>query len=347
MRGHRSLILLASLGLTACAGFVGFFVNQRDTIRAPHAKHLANDVECTTCHETILDSTNLDTDDRPKQKVCFGCHKEQEEKGECSYCHTQPEKPLTFLKRNRQLKMNHSEHIGRVKDDCTVCHKNLPNPEWNDHLAPSMATCLECHQKDWDEGNCALCHRDLSRYAIKPVAAFSHGVGFEKNHRLQARAQPETCATCHQQTFCSECHAKTNSPRIDVQLPERVDRSFIHRNDFLSRHPIEASADEATCQRCHGTDFCQSCHRQNGVVPGATNGLNPHPTGFGVGKAHGAAARQDIVACAACHDQGAGSNCVNCHRSGGPGGNPHPPSWLLRHGKEEIARNAMCQICHF
>jgi hypothetical protein len=125
-----------------------------------------------------------------------------------------------------------------------------------------------------------------------------------------------------------------------------VDRAFIHRDDFLSRHPLEARADEASCARCHGNDFCSSCHQKNGLTPGAANGVNPHPSGFGLGPAHGAAARRDINSCAACHDQGAASNCVSCHRVGGVGGDPHPPSFSARHPREEISRNAMCQTCH-
>jgi hypothetical protein len=70
----------------------------------------------------------------------------------------------------------------------------------------------------------------------------------------------------------------------------------------------------------------------------------PHPPGFGT--RHAAAARADIASCAACHDQGAASVCVDCHRVGGVGGNPHPASWLSRHEAREIAGNGMCAACH-
>ena len=347
MRTHHRLLLVVSLaGLSACAGLVRYLVHQRDAIRAPHKVHAEAEVDCATCHETIFDSTHLKTVDLPKEKVCFGCHKEQKESGDCAFCHTLPDKPASYPPRVRHLVMNHQEHIERVKEDCTVCHQELPNPTWTKGLSPSMDSCLKCHQKDWDEGNCALCHEDLTRYDLKPVAAYSHAPGFGTNHRMAARAQPESCSTCHQQSFCSDCHEKTQAPRVELQLPERVDRFFVHRNDFLSRHAVEAASDESTCLRCHGVDSCQSCHQKNGVVPGAPKGLNPHPAGFGQGKAHGQAARQDIVSCAACHDQGAASNCVSCHRTGGVGGNPHPQSWLLHHDVQEISGNAMCQACH-
>ena len=334
--------------LTACAGFVGVFVSQQDTMRAPHARHLEADVDCATCHETIFESTTLEEGSFPKEKVCLGCHKKEKESGNCAFCHTQPDKPLALPVRVRDLKMNHAEHIERVKEDCTACHKTLPNPFRLEGQAPKMEACLSCHvhQEQYDAGKCEVCHKDLNQYRLKPTGDFSHRGDWTKRHALEARTAGATCSTCHEQTFCSECHAKTVATRIDYILPERVDRSFIHRNDFVSRHMVEARADEASCQRCHGLNFCQACHAKNQLNPSSATTLDPHPPGFGDGMAHGPAARRDIVSCAACHDQGAASNCVTCHRVGGPAGNPHPPAWMVRHGKEEIGRNAMCQVCH-
>ncbi len=345
---RRIALVAAALAVSACAGFADKLFDRADHIKVPHARHTKAEVDCATCHETIFDSTALTTVDLPKEKKCTGCHKEEKEKGNCGFCHTRPDQPLALTGHPRELKMNHSEHIERVKEDCTVCHKDRPEPLRTEGMAPKMEGCFSCHehQADWDKGECEKCHLDLTRYGLKPLAAFSHRNNWLKDHSMEARSGAELCANCHEQSFCSDCHAKTESLRVDLRLPERVDRAFIHRNDFLSRHSVEAQADEAMCQRCHGTDFCQSCHTKQGLVPGAPNGLNPHPPGFGQGNAHGAAARNDIVSCAACHDQGAASICVSCHKVGGVGGNPHPVSWLSRHPHEEIGKNAMCQVCH-
>ncbi len=338
----------AGLGLTACAGLVGLFVSQKDSIRVPHERHRAADVECIACHETIFDSTHLNTHDFPKEKKCLECHKDEKQKGNCAFCHTNAEKPATVATRVSALKMNHAEHLVRVNEDCSVCHKALPEPVHTEGLAPSMDSCRSCHvhEEQYQTGQCEVCHQSLTQYRLKPVGDFSHRGDFTKSHRLEARSPEANCGTCHEQTFCSECHAKTVATKIEVIMPERVDRNFIHRHDFLSRHAVEARADEASCQRCHGLNFCQSCHANNALRPGGDSTLDPHPPGFGQGSAHGVAARQDIVSCAACHDQGATSNCVSCHRVGGIAGNPHPPTWLVRHRTEEIGRNAMCQVCH-
>lgn len=345
---RRWMIVVCALCLTDCASFVGIFVSRQDAIRVPHARHTKAEIPCITCHETIFDSTNLDTHDFPKEKLCLQCHKEEKQKGNCGFCHTNAEHPATIPVRVRDLKMSHATHLELVKDDCSVCHKVLPEPTRAEGMAPTMASCLNCHvhAEQFAAGKCDVCHQDLTKYQLKPVSDFSHRGDFLRDHRLEARSPGATCNNCHEQTFCSGCHAKTEAVRVDVVLAERVDRSFIHRNDFFSRHPVEARADEASCLRCHGIDSCQSCHARSGLTPGSANPLDPHPPGFGAGLAHGPAARRDIVSCAACHDQGAASNCVSCHRVGGVGGNPHPPSWMVRHRPEEIRSNAMCQVCH-
>ena len=348
MTTRRLTFLFCALFFTACASFVGIFVSRQDRIIVPHARHVKADVACTSCHETIFDSTTLETHDFPKEQKCLQCHKEEKQKGNCAFCHTNPDKPAAVATRVSELKMNHAEHLERTKEDCDVCHKVLPEPVRTQAMAPTMAGCLGCHEhaQQYAQGKCEVCHKDLTKYQLKPLADFSHRGDYLKEHRVDARAAPATCANCHEQTFCSGCHAKTEAVRVDVVLPERVDRSFIHRNDFFSRHSVEARADEASCLRCHGIDSCTSCHAKSGFNPGNTATLDPHPVGFGEGIVHGPAARRDIVSCAACHDQGAASNCVSCHRVGGVGGNPHPPSWMVRHRKEEIGRNAMCQVCH-
>ncbi len=348
MRSNKLLLAGGALLLSACASLIGVFVSRSDAIRIPHERHTKAEVECGTCHETIFESATLQTVDLPKEKLCLKCHAEEKQKGNCGFCHTDAEHPQTFPVRVRDLKMNHAEHIERVKEDCKVCHQQLPEPLRTEKLAPKMATCLGCHEhaEQYAAGKCEVCHQDLSKFPLKPIADFSHRGDFLRDHRLEARSAGAACATCHEQSFCSSCHAKTQGVKTEVLLAERVDRSFIHRNDFFSRHPVEAKADPALCLRCHGVDSCNGCHQKNGLGAGNGATLDPHPAGFSNGMLHGPEARRDIVSCAACHDQGAASTCVQCHRVGGVGGNPHPPSWAVRHRKEEIGRNAMCQICH-
>ena len=349
-RAAAAVVVL--LGAASCAPWLtvrlGYGV---DSIRVPHGTHKSAKVECIACHEEIYDAKDLAQRVLPKEEKCLECHREQKQKGLCSNCHTDVKRAGPWPEREPRLILSHAAHIDRVKEDCTVCHKTLPDPLRAADAAPPMSACTSCHEhkKDYDDGRCNRCHTDLSRYPLKPVSMFSHQGNYVHEHGRSARAAEATCAECHEQNFCKDCHANTVSTRIEIKFPERVDADFIHRNDFLGRHSVEAQADPSSCRRCHGSSFCEDCHRVQNLTPQAANPRDPHPPGWsfpGSAQFHGTAARQDISSCAACHDQGARSVCVDCHRVGGVGGNPHPPGWQSRHDRNEITHNSMCLACH-
>jgi hypothetical protein len=345
-----ALVVVAALLLTACAPWLTIRLGSGvDHIRVPHAVHARAKVECIACHEEIYDAKTLDNRVLPTEGKCLECHREQRAKGQCTYCHSDVKRAQPWPQREPTLRLSHAEHIDRVKEDCSVCHKSLPNPLRAVDSAPPMRACLSCHQREYDEGRCKRCHTDLARYPLKPVSMFSHQGNYVRAHGRSARAADATCAECHEPTFCSDCHANTVATKIEVTFAERVDADFIHRNDFLGRHSVEAGGDPASCRRCHGTSFCDNCHRQQNLTPAGANPRDPHPVGWsypGSPQFHGTEARRDINQCAACHDQGARSICVDCHRVGGIGGNPHPLGWQSRHHRDEIAHNSMCLACH-
>jgi hypothetical protein len=326
----------------------------KDHIRIPHAVHAKAQVNCITCHEGVYDETALGTaaEALPSEDTCLQCHKEQKEKNNCGFCHTDVQHAAKHALAEGLVKMNHQKHIERVKEDCARCHTELPEPFVTETTPPKMSECLGCHEhaQEYAQTQCAGCHPTLNRIALKPLSDFSHQGNYIRRHGGDARSSAENCAQCHDQTFCSDCHAKTVATPIEVKFPEAVMAQYIHRNDFLGRHSIEARANEASCRKCHGTDFCQSCHEAQNLTPIAANPRDPHPIGWtipGSGDFHGEAARRDIASCASCHDQGPRSNCVGCHRVGGIGGNPHPSSWLSHHDHKEIQSNGMCTTCHF
>jgi hypothetical protein len=338
MTRARSLLWSLPFALAAACGLKAARQEPRQNppVTFSHAAH--TDLGCVDCHQGIDKADSLAQRHMPEAAKCQECHQDQLPPKRDSEPH------LTF---------SHADHLPLVDNDCKACHTQLAEPGQATPPAPAMSTCTACHnhQTDFAQARCTPCHTDLKRYPLKPIAAFSHDGNFLREHGELARNSATTCAQCHDQTYCAKCHTATTNPlRPSVIFPEKVEANFIHRGDYVSRHTVEASSDPASCRRCHGTAFCESCHQQQRLLPGSTNPRDPHPPGWAArgsgGQFHGDAAKQNIVSCAGCHDQGAGSTCVACHRPGGSGGNPHPAGWSSRHKASDQGRNPMCMVCH-
>jgi len=348
---NRHLLLVAAAAfLAACTAGP----NAKPAAKAdppyvfPHSPHVDGDVDCKACHGAIVKATELENRVRhvalPKKNS-----------DDCSGCHDEIPK-LTIPARTREfdVRFNHAAHLAKPNVSCKTCHPAPPEAKQAEPSKPSMSACTSCHKHatDFAEARCTPCHQDLKRYE-KPVASFKHAGEWLKLHGAMARPTAETCAQCHEQTFCADCHSATTVPvRQSIAFPEEVKRDFIHRGDFVSRHMIEAGANPASCRKCHGSQFCDSCHSLQNVSPLSTNPTlrDPHPAGWSnpaQGNLHAAAARRNIVACAACHDHGpaaAETVCLGCHAGAG-GANPHPPSFLTKHRNDSKAKG-VCQACH-
>jgi len=321
-----------------------------DQINPNHSGHAKAKLDCLTCHESIFDETALGQRNVfPKEAKCLECHKKAKDEGNCAMCHSRPDKPGPYTILEPYLSINHAKHLEK-DEKCEVCHLTLPARGQVEKPVPPMSTCLGCHNhnEQFKNGQCSVCHVDLNRHPLKPVSFFSHQGNFTNAHAPIARSTSAACTVCHQQRFCSDCHS--NQPMTPSQKnPEKVNQNLIHWGDYLTRHSIDARSDESRCQTCHVTSFCSNCHTAQGLTTTSTNPNDPHPAGWlspGSPSFHGTAARNDIVSCASCHDQGAHSNCVTCHRVGGVGGDPHPPGFTSKHPPSEIHRNPMCLTCH-
>jgi hypothetical protein len=322
---------------------------QKKSTRFQHVSHAGKGLDCLRCHEPVSkDATEL-AQVLPKAKQCSSCHRKPHGKkkyeGECWSCHgvavDVPHEPDVS-----RLIFSHRKHLDRNRGQCFPCHNEITVKARGDaRVLPSMASCLTCHQTQFDQMQCTYCHENLNVFPIKPVSQFAHQGDFLRIHGQIGRSRPELCAQCHTIQYCTACHdAKTAVFKPSVRWPQAVERSFIHRGDYIGRHMIEARSAGDSCVRCHAQQECVTCHRERGVFAGSKQ--NPHPPGWvavprGM-NLHGPAARREIVSCAGCHDQGPASNCVRCHRVGGVGGNPHPPGWRTRQTKTD----RMCRICH-
>lgn len=345
MNARRSLVLAAAaLAAAACTKNVKPGEVQEPAITFPHQPHVENDVDCLACHKPIQKSTQVNAAKRdisipPKSPVCGDCHEKQ------------PTVVVPPRGRDYTVNFDHAAHLPRVKGDCKKCHTELPNPGMKERPSPPMSACTSCHnhQQDFVQARCTPCHRELRE--LVPDKAFAHVGNWLQAHGQYARPDAQTCAACHDQTYCESCHSATTVPaRPSVVWPEAVERDMIHRGDYVSRHMVDAGANPASCKRCHGNPFCQACHESNGVASlRLPTDRDPHPPGWATDRAsghfHGDAARANIVSCSGCHDQGKGSLCVSCHAPGGIGGNPHPAGWSSRHSFDELNRKP-CLYCH-
>jgi hypothetical protein len=282
---------------------------------------------------------------------CLECHKEKNVPEGCAFCHTDVKSASHWPKRDIRLHFDHSKHVELVKEDCTKCHSALSEPGRPAPLSAGHAACLSCHNhaEQYANASCATCHVDLASYPLVPLTEVSHDGDFLRRHGLIAKSTGASCATCHDQNFCLDCHARTTMVKVETIMADRPDRAFIHRNDFLGRHSVDARADPVSCQRCHSPSTCETCHQLEHVAGGSPNARNPHPPGWvlpGSGAFHGDAARRDILSCASCHDQGDQSNCVQCHKVGGIGGDPHPGDFSAHHSLGEARGDGRCFACH-
>jgi hypothetical protein len=108
-----------------------------------------------------------------------------------------------------------------------------------------LVDCGECHTDNW--------------------AALNHQADdFYRRHKFYAGQQKFACQTCHQESFCADCHAHREEIKPSDKYKGSPERQLPHRGDYLSRHKIEGRIDPASCLKCHGrtnNERCKTCHR--------------------------------------------------------------------------------------
>lgn len=344
------LLLLVALPLAAAAACVkplpaGF----------PHRKHLTlgtaacgsgqgDCLSCVSCHQNVLA-------DGPNEGGPSGDGTER-----CAACHAREDLPrLTRMSRpsnhpglGRAILFSHQKHLAmpEIGGQCIDCHSGVVK-EPAGSAFPPMAKCLECHSTDFYDSNCTLCHTRQDLQGLVPQTFLRHDANWMRRHAIAAVDAETMCQECHKQSECQDCHDLNQTLRVELRRPDAILTEFRHRADFLSRHAIEARLESAQCARCHSTQDCESCHRLRGVSALGLGGPSPHPPGWiGDNPAsrdfHGREARRDILQCASCHDRGPATNCIDCHRVGARGGNPHPNGWRSVRSPQD----QMCRYCH-
>ena len=343
-----AVLLLAAIVVAAF-----FAACRRDTTppRFPHQVHLAGVecgkpgqpecLSCSTCHAL---SERESAHRFPNQALCNGCHNETAHRDEVVLA-SAPARPYGTIA------MDHDKHLAMpaVQGQCVPCHAGVVDVR--KPPIPPMSECFSCHEHEqqWERGECTPCHQQKDLVRTLPQTFLKHDAAFLKHHGGVAAQKQEAvlCQSCHTQADCQACHDVSQGLAIEKRRPERVETQQVHRGDFMVRHAIEARSEPARCVSCHTVDTCDACHAARGVSANVMNPRNPHPpewvgSNTGSSNFHGAAARRDIVSCAGCHEAGPLTNCIQCHKVGAFGGNPHPQGWKSSRGQDA----QMCRYCH-
>jgi hypothetical protein len=128
VKASRGLALAALMMGLGCGrlGRGGERPTDADQIRFSHATHARAKVDCVACHEEIYDAKTMEGRFLPPEAKCLECHKEQKEKGDCAFCHSDGAQPGTYPKVERTPRLSHAEHSERNSlNDCFVCHEPI------------------------------------------------------------------------------------------------------------------------------------------------------------------------------------------------------------------------------
>ena len=376
MMWRRGLMGLAFLGLVAAGGALA--VNGFD-----HTDHAGLFPRCASCHAGMEDTTRSVW---PTAADCAECHDGTVE-DTVSWTTREPA-PAS------NLAFTHADHRQAVIEEsadsivtCEACHSEADSLRMTVQRT-AVERCLTCHEVTQGHlamapDNCAACHLPLAEatgltmvqigdfptppdHEAADFAGPGHG---NLAHPAGATyAVAPSCATCHAQDFCLQCHVDAPEQEI-IQALARDPRSLAitaalaapasHDGfQFYRSHGSSAESDPGTCQACHTQESCLECHATRPRTVLAMYPAGPHrgkgatverrrPLTHGEDFAlvHADPAAAAPQTCAACH---AMPQCLDCHRPdpGQGAGGFHPAAYLSLHPVSAYNQETQCADCH-
>jgi predicted CXXCH cytochrome family protein len=212
-----SSLLILSVGLAWSA----------DTRVFSHRTHLAQKLECLSCHGSAASSTAVTDNNLPGPQVCAGCHTGAEGKpAKLDDFRVKSPRPNNLVNFNHQLhaKLGNiapllaraidtksylsppgdiRQHLN-TKNACAACHRGLQTSESVTAAAfPQMADCLVCHNTIDPPFSCSKCHSEKA--SLKPVTHTPDWI--DRHSSGKANLDKPSCAVCHGRRFtCLGCH---------------------------------------------------------------------------------------------------------------------------------------------
>lgn len=250
-----------------------------------HDSHLAIDgVEsCQTCHiEKARDIV-------PAQETCAQCH-DDDFIDMVEFGSRRTHKDVNFV-------LEHKNFVGFERYDCSSCHQ--------------QSFCVDCHTSGMPDQTGATASKEIRMH----VSSFIVG------HPLQAKKDTQSCYSCHEQKYCSDCHADFTGDQL-AGASHRKSWSSLLTSPSGVPHSIFS---DLSCQACH-PDSALPAHEWS--------------------SRHARDARKNLATCQTCHPSG--DKCVICHSAKtGLGVNPHPANWDDIGGKLRSASDGRtCRKCH-
>jgi len=223
--------------------------------------------QCTQCHiggdrfVTPSPGIIMDHDAHAKRNIsCTVCHNR--------VAHNEDGMPPVLIDpESGQVSAGHFDFMKMVA--CYRCHR-LENDGLADHSTPFKVSgeCKLCHTDDFDlvpashkvndfisvHGELAAEEDERAREASEHIEEFwahFHGHASHDEESLAVENVPNAaelneCYSCHQQSFCNDCHG-------GVEMP--------HPPGFLQNHKAEAETYMDACKNCHGGEAaCTKCH---------------------------------------------------------------------------------------
>ena len=220
-----------------------------------------------------------------------------------------------------------------ARSSCTTCHtgagasaviRALPDPSRGPRGVQLRRPLADARGRTAGSVATTRLAADTGSRVVRP-----HPRNFVETHRAPAAAGQQSCAGCHTQRFCSDCHAGES-------------RRAFHPVNFIAGHAAPTYARDRDCASCHNTEvFCRDCHRASGLQAAGRNAAVYHNAQPQWLLQHGRAARLELASCTTCHTQ---ATCMRCHATTGWGVNPHGRDFDAdRLGRKAMA---MCARCH-
>lgn len=204
----------------------------------------------------------------------------------------------------------------------------------------------------------ARCHSDDINDFDNPILIFNHykhlerGFPCELCHQMPPHSPGERTTEIEEtkkprkpsMTLCYSCHGLYHGQKGLIasgdcnlcHLPGFKRLPGTHTQEFVTKsHKNLTSKDAFTCQTCHSTGYCITCHQVKEVRP------ENHRPKLGATKTwqttHGK--KRQLENCKFCHDK---NFCLECHKTT----MPHDVRWLRDHRELNKLVAEQCSLCH-